>query len=226
MNPVELVNNALAVLKEEGATFEENEGRTTLTVNEIPNTPWNFIKQTMETNCMLWRTFFYHYILEKLPVEELFVPTHCANCYKVVVKVNTHKELLGLETRMKFFDYPSKCGIEKRLYVKGLYGGYFYNQGLESGLERLKEIRRYYPDAILKRGCTEYEFRHGPSDQWEVLPHQLELERVVDEMVGTYVAPSEQDLNSIHQRWEEFAYKHDPTFKMELYPKCVTYEVD
>ena len=140
MDYVKLVNDALNALEEEGATLTQSNGRTKLKVNPITDSPWNFIKRDPEMNCMLWKTFLYGSILEKLPKEERFVPSHCANCYKVVIRPTTYAALLDLEAIMKELDYPSKCGIETRIFVKGLYGGYFYTWGLRKGLARLNEV--------------------------------------------------------------------------------------
>ena len=223
MDCVKLVNDALDTLRKEGAIFKESGGKTLIQVNPVQDNPWNFTKkQTMD--CMLWKDFLCGVILKELPKEEHFVPSYCANCYKVVIRPETFSELLELEALLKSLNYSSKCGIEVRPFVKGLYGGYFYTEGLDKGLQRLKEIQEYYPDATLKRGCTEFEMNHGPSDKWEVTTQQLELERTVGEMVGIYGDDLIQDLGMVHQKWMDWAYKFDKTFVHELYPKCITYD--
>ena len=207
----------------EGATLKESEGKALIQVNPVQDNPWNFTKK-LTMDCMLWKDFLCGVILKELPQEERFVPSYCANCYKVVIRPETFSELLESEALLKSLNYLSKCGIELRPFVKGLYGVYFYTWGLEKGLERLKEIQEHLPSAILKRSCTEFEMNHGPSDKWEVAPYQLELERTVGEMVGTYGDDLIQDLGMVHQKWMDFAYKFDPTFQHELFPKCVEYE--
>ena len=223
MNHKKLVRKALRKLRKEGAKLTKEDGKTIVQINPVEN-PWHTIKKDPRMRCLLWETFFYGYILGKLPKEERFVPSHCANCWKVVVRPKTYLELLDVEGTMKSLDYPSKCGIDRRIYVKGLYGGYFYTRGKKKGLERLKEVREHFPSAILKRSCTEFEMNHGPSDKWEVTPKQLELERVVGEMVDTRDNDAEQDIGGVYQKWMDFAYKFDPTFQHELFPKCVEYE--
>lgn len=102
-------------------------------------------------------------------------PRSCLSCWKVVVRPRTVKELIMLlELEESLTDRPCKCGIEKRQFVPANYGGYFYNQSKEEGLDCLQDVRRLVAEHIspevsvtLKRYCTEFELRFGPSDQIE-----------------------------------------------------------
>ena len=64
-----------------------------------------------------------------------WVPSKCMGCWKVVVRLKTLKQLFSLLQLQMRMGRPSKCGIEVRESVNGLYGGYFYNHSLEEGLE-------------------------------------------------------------------------------------------
>ncbi|NIS52984.1 MAG: hypothetical protein GWN94_18065, partial [Phycisphaerae bacterium] len=69
-----------------------------------------------------------------------------------------------------------KCGWEDRDWVHGNYGGYFYCNSKEVGLQRLETVRNAvrknvdYGDKIdifLKRYCTEFELKWGDSAKYE-----------------------------------------------------------
>lgn len=110
-----------------------------------------------------------------------FIPKPCRECWKVVVAPKTLKQLfqlLAIERKM-VAENPycfCKCGIEKRTDVERNYGGYFYTNDLNQGLLRLGQVRERVHGligqdvpVILKRGCTEFERKYGPSDKWDDL---------------------------------------------------------
>lgn len=113
----------------------------------------------------------------------------CLDCYKVVVKPKTVKQLFELCDYQWDINLPSKCGIERRPFVPRLYGGYFYNRGLEMGRECHALVEKGVHsliskdiEVILKRGCTEFEIKYGPSDKWKMLPEQEFYEARFDEL--------------------------------------------
>ena len=129
--------------------------------------PWVYVRHKKDLPCsfcteVLFNTF------------KIF-PRSCLNCWKVVVRPRTVKELiLLLELEENYTDRPCKCGIEKRPYVPALYGGYFYNGSKKEGLECLKDVRSLVSkhispdiDVTLKRYCTEFELKFGPTTQIE-----------------------------------------------------------
>lgn len=214
-------------------------------------TPWVHVKHEPGFNCGLWHQIIFDLVSMRLPEKERFVPRHCQNCWKVVVKPRTLKQLFNLLEIQKRLDRPAKCGIEPRKSVHGLYGGYFYNKGQDRGLEcyqvvyqALKENDATKPlldeidDAgkttriILKRGCTEFEHAVGPSDQWAITDEQ----NVVEDLIERYMVVDEMNLRqpdhliwSIKRRWIEFAWENgDPTYALytggkPIYPPYVTY---
>lgn len=202
--------------------------------------PWQHVRQHPMLDCHTWHSILFDVIVAGLPPEEKFVPSMCQQCYKVVVRPKTVKQLFGLLELQKRVDRPSKCGIETRETVHGLYGGYFYNVGLEEGLNCYRIVRDAVnkdpilgPDVvvILKRGCTEYEHALGASDKWQVTERQLEIEAMLDTILAkdnVRRVQSEHNLQYIHLKWIEWAWAHgDPTYAEftdgPLYPPYVTY---
>lgn len=109
-----------------------------------------------------------------------FIPKFCLSCWKVCVTPRTLRELYDLRDIMfeMVEDNPRcfcKCGTEHRDHTPGkIYGGYFYTNSYEIGVERYKTVRRKISerispdvDVVLKRYCTEFEVLLGPSDKYE-----------------------------------------------------------
>jgi hypothetical protein len=153
-----------------------------------------------------------------------FIPTPCLNCWKVVAKPFTLYELMQLWDFQKEFtkdcmyqDRFCKCGVEPRPWVHQNYGGYFYNNSKEQGLERWHEVRnavdKINPEipVVLKRYCTEYEIALGPSDKYVQTPWMIEAEKeifsAIDlDSIGRNVTQPEYMVRHILRKWIEFAY--------------------
>lgn len=160
--------------------------------------PWIFTNPNPELTCNYFQAIFRNTI--KHPIQLLH--PRCLGCYKVVVKIHTVQQLMYVHQFQVNFtkdhrgtDRFCKCGFEDREYVHYRCGAYFYNKGLEQGLERhqqvldglrvvfgndaVSDVPGSYSDGkievVLKRGCTEYELAHGPSDKWEMNEQQQAL---------------------------------------------------
>jgi hypothetical protein len=183
----------------------------------IYDSPWVHspisIEKDLESSCSLYHEFFANKIG--------FIHSACHNCYKVVVMPNTVKQLFELCDYQKDINLPGKCGIEKRTYVPRLYGGYFYNQGLEMGRECHNLVKKGIHsliskdiDVILKRGCTEFEMQYGPSDKWEIVPEQDEYEKKFEEVfVSDAAVPTEMPdyvIANVKCKWLHFAAEAKP----------------
>ena len=207
-----------------------SDGRIELPAQKPPKSPWRFLKYATWMNCSLWKHITFFRLVEKLPRHQKFVPSWCQDCWKVVVRPKTYKQLLELEGIMGGMDTECKCGVEIRKEVQGLYGGYFYCQSKERGLDMLDLVREkagHIGRVFLKRSCTEYEHSLGPSDKWKLFPFQLQIEGEFERRIyiNTNTPPQSQDsIDECHRLWKEFAHKFDPTFEGSLYPKYVTYE--
>lgn len=203
--------------------------------------PWHYIKSRWEFDCFTWHHVIFEYFGKTRLLGVPFVPSECQQCFKVVVRPQTVKQLFLLEQLQIKMDRPCKCGIEVRDTVHGNYGGYFYCKGVEEGLIRYKEVRAAINETeglgwevpvILKRACTEFELACGPSDKWQVTPEQMKLE----EMVNRYLVKDDVVRNQpehvvlhIHRKWIEFAYARGDSTYAEftngnpLFPAPVTY---
>ena len=210
------------------------------------NTPWHHVRLGERANCHFWNTIMFQNIFKRLPYSLLqnrkFIPSGCVDCFKVVVRPKTLKQLFALVELQKQLNIDCKCGIEQREHVFGLYGGYFYGRGLKEGLENYKTVRKAVDEdpilgsdtkVILKRGCTEMEHEVGPSDKWEIYPEQIEVERLLYVKFNTdriiYNQPS-HSVDYVHGKWIRFAYQWgdetvfeyiDPN--LPLYRPYVTY---
>lgn len=193
----------------------------------VSETPWVHVRQCTWRNCSLWhQVWFGHYNI---------IPSGCQECWKVVIRPRTLAELFQVHDLLCALDLPSKCGIEKRYSVHGLYGGYMYNDSKEEGLSCLENIRKMLPDgveAFLKRACTEFEHKFGDSSKWGVTPEQLALEKRLDDLFIDTRKKGDQGKelkNHVMANWIRFAYANgDQTAKefssKPLYPPYVTYE--
>jgi hypothetical protein len=176
-----------------------------------------------------------------------FIPSPCLRCWKVVVKPRTLFELMKLWQFEKEFtadcmgeDRYCKCGIEERPWVHYNYGGYFYCDSLEQGLLRYDEVRAGVdlidPEipVILKRYCTEFEIKLGPSDKYERPNWADAMEANIFDAVdlgsiGTNEVQPSYLVEYCLGKWIEFAWdRGDPTAILfndnePLYSPCVTY---
>ena len=208
--------------------------------------PWHFVVQKGNLNCQLWNKIMFNVVFKKAPESLLqgrvWVPSGCQACFKIVSRPNTLKQLFATVELQKRLDLDAKCGLEHRAYVHGLYGGYWYNRGLEQGLERYKIVRKAHdedpllgPDVkiILKRACTEMEMTAGPSDKWEVYKDQMVIEELVYSTFNIDVVKrmqSQQAVDYVHARWIEYAYQWGDSTVFEyldpekpIYKPLVTY---
>jgi len=206
--------------------------------------PWHHIKRLDEIDCHIWHRVMFDAIGG-------FVPSGCQDCFKVVVKPKTLEQLFALLDLQIKLDIPSKCGIEERKSVFGNYSGYFYNRGLDNGLECYKKIKEAISNdsilnvlleekdengiplnLLLKRGCTEFEHALGRSDKWIVTDEQKKIEKLInDTFVNSYKSRTQPKhvLDHVHKKWIEFAWdRGDKTvFKYtdghHIYPPYVIY---
>ena len=225
-------------LERGGWHLRDVDGKLEATSHMANESPWHHVKHAF-LDCQTWHRILFDVIFANM--ENPCVPSKCQNCWKVVVRPQTLKQLFALESVQKALDVPCKCGIEIRLTVHGLYGGYFYNYSFMEGLERYRQVRDAvdrHPDlgkdipVFLKRACTEFEHLVGDSKYWTVSDRQLELEQMVDRYIvkdDLNRSQPEHLVKHIHRKWIEFAFAYgDPTYAeytdgKPLFPKYRTY---
>jgi hypothetical protein len=167
-----------------------------------------------------------------------FVHSQCRNCYKVVANIATLEQMMEVVEVQKKMNVPSKVGIDDRAYTSGQYGAYWYNEGLEEGLEKLEWVRKELEplgitNVFLKRACTEFENRFGDSAYWDQSPMQEAFEKEMDDLFewGDFSYENTEWVdNAIFCKWVEFAHSRgDATYLkytggIPLYPAYRTYE--
>jgi hypothetical protein len=226
-----------------GGYFFRDDGKITADRRPAWDAPWHYVRHHPMLDCGTWHTVLFDVVSMGLPKEDRFVPSRCQQCFKVVVRPKTLKQLFALLDLQKKMGVPCKCGIEMRETVHGLYGGYFYNIGIEAGRACYESVRKEVDacaflgedvPVILKRGCTEFEMAVGPSDKWQVTEKQLEIEGIIDMLFvkdDVDRKQSEAQIIYLHRKWIEFAYAAgDQTYREftdgPLYPAYVTYHED
>lgn len=174
-----------------------------------------------------------------------YIPSHCLNCWKVVVKPNSLAQLMQLYAlQLKMIEEDSqcycKCGIETREHVFGNYGGYFYNRSYEAGLDKLELVENLVHNEIdkdisvyLKRYCTEFEIAYGPSQLYKQpikAPHYEKLISDYFVMQEFHLVQSNETRMHIMNKWFEFAWdRGDKTVYMftdgkPIYPNTTKYK--
>jgi len=200
-----------------------------------PYVYWIYTNPDPDRYCMIYR---------EIETGFRFIPTPCLDCWKVVVIPRSFHELMQLYELQKQLikDNPKcwcKCGVESRDTVGRHYGGYFYTPSKEVGLQRYETVRKAVDEYInkdvtvlLKRYCTEFEMRYGPSDKYEPPPHAKEIEK---EVFANIVLKQQSKVQPefvrrhVIQRWMIFAHgRADPTVRLynnnkPLFPDYVTY---
>lgn len=240
----DVIEKARGLLTSAGYYLRDIDGKIMADTRIGWDSPWHHIYHIESVDCVMWFQVIFMGFSLPLPKEERFVPMGCQDCYKVVVRPQTLKGLFSLVEVQKKLGKPAKCGIEIRSSVCGLYGGYFYNRGLNEGIERYKEVRAAVdiakdlgPDipVILKRGCTEMEQGTIPSDQWEITEKQMYLESLISRKFVIDPMLRKQPDSVIvhtHKKWIEWAYQNgDMTYldytdgkPLPQYPPYITYQ--
>jgi hypothetical protein len=215
----------LAPLWKKGWKWRAGDHKLQVETGMIPHIPWIF--NSPGQDCFVWSSVLFDIVGGDPQHDDIqFIPEYCRNCYKVVVRPKTIKQLFALEKLQSNLGFQSKCGIEVRGYTPALYGGYFYCQGIEEGRERYKQVR----DAVdsdhelgkdveiyLKRSCTEMERKYGDSDKWdEITDKQRAIEKLVVDSIAYDPCIQDQPphfLRYIHRRWIEWAFQNgDETY--------------
>ena len=181
-----------------------------------------------------------------------FKPSFCRDsCWKVVVSPRTLRELhLLRDVQLDMVEADPKCwckcGIEMRPTNGGVfYGGYFYANSKEDGLERWREVRGMVDSniskgvpVILKRHCTEMELKLGDPERYIPPPNATDQEKRYFEMMDTTDFDEHSQpgwaLEQVEQNWISYGWKYgtpedrkqieeDHNNGQPLYPPSRTY---
>ena len=209
--------NLVAVCKLllENGFYLGTDGKLKSEARVATNLPWVFARHDETRKCNLWHSVFFNVFG--------WLPSPCLDCWKVVIRPRSLADLFKVRDMQHEMELSSKCGIEVRESVHGLYGGDWYCDSLEQGKSILQEViddaRALKIDApvFLKRGCTEFEFKFGDSASWDdvVTESQRFMEKKLSNFIDTSERIAQPDVvkDSIYKRWIEFAFANgDPTY--------------
>lgn len=186
-----------------------------------------------------WCMFYHKVLFQTFGL----LPPHCASsCWKVVARPKCVVDLFKLHELQQKTDFPSKCGVELRDYVHALYGGYWYNETKEKGLEKYRIVKELIEKEdfkmevplMLKRGCTEMEHKFGRSDRWKVTQKSADM---VSRIEQCFIRGERENqdknpqwgIDNIQKKWIIFAYSNGDSTYLELtgektlHPLPITY---
>jgi hypothetical protein len=173
---------------ESGKVIRRDDGKLELSEakpgpdNEIALDP--YIRRTGDFGapCTFLNRFMFKHVYA-----EAAVPFGCKDCYKVKVVSNTMRQLMAVKGISESIPCTAKSGPEiDSSFNQHLYGSYFYNWGLAKARELYKVVRAKIDShsklgphikMLIKRGCTNYERKCGPSDQYTFDSRLEEVER-------------------------------------------------
>jgi len=179
-----------------------------------PDTSWVNVRVTSDRLCARWHgVYFKGWGL---------VPAQCRGCFKVVCHPASLKGLLAIHQLQKNMDLVSKCGMDTRDYVPHLYSAFWYgdlDKGLDGGRELYRKVKPKIletigaqTNVILKRGCTEFELRLGPSDTWKWTEKDEIMQSILDSVIemddeDSLYMPKFLDFH-VMRKWIEWAWSH------------------
>jgi len=191
--------------------------------------------------------FFLNRFLFKHAYGESAVPFNCRNCYKVNIRAENLRQLVAAKGITETTGYTAKSGMELDEPNQRIYGTYIYNLGLDRARAVYKEIRALVDrheklgpgvKMVIKRGCTNYEHKCGPSDRYTFDPGLNDVETYLRSLFRRKARPVAQKVSKSIQdgitlfKMVEAAYRlGDDTYKdftggKELFPSVVTYSPD
>lgn len=163
-----------------GKLIEHDDGTFDLPKKPQANN-WIFVRNGPALRCDFPLDFLFDQVYARSAV-----PYGCRACYKVKVVPRTLRELVALWQVAKQIECLSKWGVDlANPYSQNVYAGYFYVTGLDMAREIFRVVRKAIDDdpklgpdvsMVIKRGCSEYEAKLGPSDRYEFAPELAELE--------------------------------------------------
>ena len=223
-----------------GALLQNEDGTFEFPPSEPTTSPWISSHNAPHLDCR-----FLNFFLFKCAYGEATVPLGCKDCYKVITIPRTLRQLMALKAIQEGLECTSKCGVEvDRAETQKLYSGYIYCIGLDKARQMHRVVRAAVNDdpklgpetaVQIKRGCTNYEMKCGPSDKYQFRPELAELEAYLNSRFkhtrSAKGNPIKEKLNTL-TKWIQTAYRIgddsylDFTGGKALYPKSVTYSPD
>lgn len=205
----------LQVLFQSGYSIDLTTGKISARKSSGWETPWIYTKSIDCKKCNMDHNIKFN--------NYNYIPPRCLGCWKVTITPRNFSEMMTLHKTQLAMDVPCKLGIEVRDYVPKLYGGYYYCRSLDEGRERYEQVKKIAdtefpkidgegPAVLLKRGCTEFEFKLGPSPYW-IMPDKM---KETDELLEMYIEDSgvyngtQTKFQKAHvfKKWIKWAHSH------------------
>jgi len=232
------VVDALVTAVASGELLWTEAGQLTLPEAKAANvSPWIFVRGTANPRRHYPSCRFLLTLLHRILYRESAVPLGCRDCYKVKVEPRSLAELVAIRDISPRLPCRSKCGSSlNHLVSQGAWAAFYYVDGLEMAFAvhdlvaaemrdhpRLREL----PKISIKRGCTEFEMRLGPSNEWSFDETLIPLERALRPL---FVSPErDADKQATFLSWIATAYAIGDDSYLELtsgkrlYPPTVDY---
>jgi hypothetical protein len=193
-----------------GRLTEKEDGTLEITGNPKVGVSWMYVDNGPPLGCGFLMYFMFHHAYA-----EAAVPSGCRACYKVKVIPRTLRELVAAWEIAKDVKCRSKWGTDvNNPYSQNIYAGYFYVAGLDAARALFKVVRQAFSDdsklgpdiaMMIKRGCSEYEAKLGPSDRYAFTPEMAELEAYLKTRFRERRAEYQPSLVAAH--WIETAFR-------------------
>ena len=216
-----------------GRLIEKEHGALELARDPKQGVSWMHVNNGPPLGCGFLMDFMFHYAYA-----ESAVPYGCSACYKVKVVTRTLRELVAAWQIAKGIQCRSKWGTDlNNAYSQNIYAGYFYVAGLDAARALFKVVRQAFSDnpklgpdiaMTIKRGCSEYEAKLGPSDRYAFTPEMAELEAYLKTRFRERKADYHASMVAAH--WIETAFRIgddtylDFTGGKRLREKTMTYD--
>jgi hypothetical protein len=195
---------------ESGRVVENDDGSLELTRAPKSNVSWMYVLHGPSMHC----GFLMHFMFDHVYAESA-VPTGCSACYKVKVVLRTLRQLVAVWELGKRINCRSKWGVDlNNPYSQDIYAGYFYVTSLDSARTLYGVVRAVLDvdpklgrevTLTIKRGCSEYETKIGPSDQFTFAPEMAELEANLKNRFREQKSDRQPSLVLAH--WIETAFR-------------------
>jgi hypothetical protein len=193
---------------------------------------------TTRRNCMFLNDFMFDHVYAQAAV-----PFGCQNCFKIKVATDSLRAMMAVKAIAEATEHTTKSGSDvDNPANQHLYSTYLYFDGLDSarqahgGLRDSIDRHEHLGPGVsmtIKRGCTNYERKCGPSDQYRFDPRQEAVEAALLARFVKDPPPktmSREMVNALRlMRWVEIAYRiGDDTYKdftdgRPLRPPLVSY---
>lgn len=195
--------------------LDEKDWKVHYKVLAAKKSPWIAAKFALDRDCMAGSFYFNVYG---------FMSRCCRQCWKVVGKVKTLKQLMQMEKLQEKLDLPSKCGYEEEgsrwpSRRGGLYSAFWYvpikEAGIKGGLELRdwlqKEVDRVFGkgeiELKLKRACTEMERAFGDSKNFDKVAEQRRWDDQESILERLFVHEGKKFLTKERLLWERSMFR-------------------